>query len=145
MFDNLQVVVNGGGENCKISCGSFLQVKGTIVESKGVRQPLDLVAEHFHVTGPNDNHLFPNNSVKKLRDIVEMRKIPHLRPRSEIFRAVMSARSKAIAIVSDFYAKENYLQTHPPILTDNKCEEGSEAFQVEVSCKCRNLWLSLFY
>lgn len=56
--------------------------------------------------------------------------MPHLRPRIPLNAAILRLRSEAVAILTQFFASRDFVQTHPPIITSSDCEGAGEVFQV---------------
>lgn len=59
-----------------------------------------------------------------------LRTIPHLRPRTTLNTSLLRLRSQAIASLTNFFASQDFTQTHPPILTSSDCEGAGEVFKV---------------
>lgn len=59
-----------------------------------------------------------------------LRYTPHLRSRTPINGTMLRFRSDAVAVLTQFFFKEGYQQTHPPIITSSDCEGAGETFSV---------------
>lgn len=59
-----------------------------------------------------------------------LRTIPHLRTRTPFNSALLRLRSQSIASLTQFFAGEDFVQTHPPIITSSDCEGAGEVFEV---------------
>ncbi len=57
--------------------------------------------------------------------------MPHMRARLPFNSALLRLRSQSIANLVDFFAKRDFVQTHPPIITSSDCEGAGEVFSVE--------------
>ncbi|EKG10651.1 Aspartyl/Asparaginyl-tRNA synthetase class IIb [Macrophomina phaseolina MS6] len=56
--------------------------------------------------------------------------MPHLRTRTPFNSLLLRLRSQVIAHVTAFFAKHDFVQTHPPIITSSDCEGAGEVFSV---------------
>ena len=89
-FNPVQVVYNDSIENfqeiSKINIGAALIVKGTVVLTPESKQPFEIQAKTVTVEGPStgDYPLQP-----KRHSMEFLRTIPHLRPRTNTFQAVL--------------------------------------------------------
>lgn len=59
-----------------------------------------------------------------------LRTLPHLRTRTPFNSLLLRLRSQLIAHVTSFFAKQDFVQTHPPIITSSDCEGAGEVFSV---------------
>ena len=57
-----------------------------------------------------------------------LRTLPHLRQRLPLNSLLLRLRSQTIASFNQFFAQQNFVQTHPPITTSSDCEGAGEAF-----------------
>ncbi|KAG6014864.1 hypothetical protein E4U54_004739 [Claviceps lovelessii] len=64
-----------------------------------------------------------------------LRYISHLRCRTPLNSTMIRLRSDAIALLTNFFFKEKFQQTHPPIITSSDCEGAGEAFTVRTGSK----------
>ena len=64
-----------------------------------------------------------------------LRDVPHLRHRTNLFRAVMRVRSTLSQEIHAFFAKNDYLLAASPIITSNDGEGAGEAFAVDDESK----------
>ena len=64
-----------------------------------------------------------------------LRNISHLRPRTPINSTLLRVRSDASAVLTQFFFREGFQQTHPPIITSSDCEGAGEAFSVKAGGK----------
>ena len=65
---------------------------------------------------------------KKYHTSEFMRTLPHLRPRLPFDSLLLRLRSQTIASFNEFFSQQNFVQTHPPIITSSDCEGAGEAF-----------------
>lgn len=130
-FKNIQVVYDDTlpnfAEITKITTGSSLTVKGELVKSPGDKQPFELKAKEIEIIGLAEQE-FP---LQKKRHTTEyLRTIAHLRPRTNLYRAVFKVRSLIAFAIHKFFTERNFVYVHTPIITGSDCEGAGEMFQV---------------
>lgn len=130
-FKNIQVVYDDTlpnfAEITKITTGSSLTVKGELIKSPGDKQPFELKAENIEIIGLAD----PEFPLQKKRHTTEyLRTIAHLRPRTNLYRAVFKVRSLVAFAIHKFFTERNFVYVHTPIITGSDCEGAGEMFQV---------------
>lgn len=112
-----------------LSTGSSVKVSGKLVKSPKALQNVELVAEKVELLGDCDTTTYPlqkkGHSVEFLRDIV------HLRSRGALGSSVMRTRSTLTTGVMEFFAANDYINVHTPIITSNDCEGAGELFSVD--------------
>ncbi|OAR01314.1 hypothetical protein LLEC1_07283 [Akanthomyces lecanii] len=62
-----------------------------------------------------------------------LRTISHLRSRTPMNSTLLRFRSDATALLTQFFFREQFQQTHPPIITSSDCEGAGEAFMVQAA------------
>jgi len=67
---------------------------------------------------------------KKFHTMEYLRTIPHLRPRTNTFNAVLRVRSKLSFAIHRFFQENGYTYIHTPIITGSDCEGAGEIFRV---------------
>src|SRR4030042_58455 len=91
-INNIQIVADASvfGENLlkDITTGSCIAVTGTLVESQGQGQNVEIKAESIEIYGKADAVSYPLQ--KKGHSMEFLREIAHLRPRTNTFGAVLS-------------------------------------------------------
>ncbi len=130
---NLQIVVDqetkGFAESTKeISTGASLTITGTLKESPGKGQRVELHASELKVLGTADPETFPLQ--KKRHSFEYLREIAHLRPRSNTFSAIARVRNAASAAIHNFFQDRHFLYVHTPIITTSDCEGAGQMFRV---------------
>ncbi|XP_075054720.1 asparaginyl-tRNA synthetase [Mixophyes fleayi] len=131
-LENLQVVAEPSLKNSAISFGSSVEVRGTLVNSVGKMQKVELKAEEIRVIGECDTKDFPFK-IKEHHPPEYMRQFPHLRCRTNAFGSLLRIRSEATAAIHQYFRDNGYVHIHTPIITSNDCEGAGELFQVEAS------------
>ncbi len=130
-FKNLQIVfdekLSNFEEICKYVIASSLEVEGTIVESPGAKQPVELHATNITLVGRSE-HEYPLQ--KKRHSFEFLRTIAHLRPRTNTFLAVFRVRSLLAHAIHEFLQDRGFVYVHTPIITGSDCEGAGEMFRV---------------
>ncbi|MDD2898148.1 MAG: asparagine--tRNA ligase [Desulfuromonadaceae bacterium] len=129
--DGIQVVVEPGlanfSEICRVGTGTALTVEGKLVPSPASGQQFELTACSVVIIG-NSDATYPLQ--KKRHSFEYLRTIGHLRPRTNTFGAVFRLRSRLAQAVHRFFAENNFLYVHTPIITASDCEGAGELFRV---------------
>lgn len=111
----------------KISTGASIKVEGELVESPGGNQTLELKAEKVFLVGTCDQS-YPLQ--KKRHSFEFLRKIAHLRPRTNTTGAAFRIRNALAFATHQFFQKRGFLYVQTPIITGSDCEGGGELFRV---------------
>ena len=131
-FKDLQVVLNRDELSCydtivAQNMGAALIVRGTLVLTPERPQPFELQAKEIEVEGPSA----PDYPLQKKRTTVEfLRTIQHLRPRTNLFRAVFRVRSAAAFAIHEFFQGRGFVYVNTPIITASDAEGAGEMFRV---------------
>ena len=132
-FGNIQIIAEQKLENYEeeirhLFPGSSISVTGTLVQSQGAGQAVEIQAEKIKVFGfcePNDYPL-----QKQRISFERLREIAHLRPRTNTFGAIARIRNELAFATHQFFKDRNFLYVHTPIITASDCEGAGEMFQV---------------
>lgn len=115
----------------KVTIGAALKVEGTLVESQGQGQDVEVQVSKLEVLGeahPDDVKLTilqpKRHSLEKLREQA------HLRVRTNTFGAVMRLRSKLAFAIHEYFQKNGFYYMHTPIITGSDAEGAGEMFRV---------------
>ena len=131
-FKDLQVVMSretlpNYDEIASQNVSAALVVTGVVKLTPKAQQPLELAAASIYVEGASA----PDYPLQKKRATVEfLRTQQHLRPRTNLFRAVFRVRSEAAAAIHGFFHERGFLYVHTPIITASDCEGAGEMFHV---------------
>lgn len=131
-FKNCQVVfdrekVANYDEIAKQNVGACLKVVGKLILTPDNKQPFEINADEIEVLGASS----PDFPLQKKRHTLEfLRTMPHLRPRTNIFRAVFKIRSEAAYAIHNFFNSRGFVYVHTPIITGSDCEGAGAMFQV---------------
>ncbi|MGY5850753.1 asparagine--tRNA ligase [Salegentibacter sp. F14] len=134
-INNLQCVVDFENFNedllKRVSVGASIRVLGTLIESKGSQQRVEIEVKELEVLGdanPEDVKLTilspKRHSLEKLREQA------HLRVRTNTFGAVMRVRSKLSFAVHSYFQQNNFHYVNTPIITGSDAEGAGEMFKV---------------
>ncbi|KAH6896853.1 hypothetical protein B0T10DRAFT_166161 [Thelonectria olida] len=91
----------------------------------------ELQVTQVEVLGPSDPQSYPIQN--KYQTPESLRTISHLRPRTPLNSTLLRFRSDVIALITQFFFRERFQQTHPPIITSSDCEGAGEAFAVKAN------------
>jgi len=130
--DNLQIVLELGkfddGLIRKITTGSSLRITGTLVESPGKGQKVELRAAEVDLLGTCDAEKFPLQPKKHSLEF--LREIAHLRLRTNTFGSVFRVRHALAFAVHEFFHTRGFIYLHTPIITASDAEGAGEMFRV---------------
>lgn len=131
-LENLQCVIDfesfEEGLLKKISTGAALEVSGTLQESQGKGQRVEVQAKEVIVLGEADPETYPIQPKKHSLEF--LRANAHLRVRTNTFSAVMRLRSALSFAVHQYFRKEGFNYVHTPIITGSDAEGAGEMFRV---------------
>lgn len=107
--------------------GSAIEVTGTLIESEGKGQAVELKANKITVLGdcPEDYPLQPKKHSNEF-----LRSIGYLRPRANVFQAVFRVRSVAAMAIHEYFQSHGYVYAHTPLITTADCEGEDQMFKV---------------
>jgi asparaginyl-tRNA synthetase len=130
---NIQVVVtsslpNYADEILRLTAGCSVMVTGTVVESPGKGQNLEVQAKQVQVLGWADPETYPLQ--KKRHSFEYLRTIAHLRSRTNTFGAVARIRNAISFAIHDYLNREGFIYLHTPIITGSNCEGAGDMFTV---------------
>ena len=130
---NLQIVVENtvpGYETSikDVTTGASVAIEGTLKESPGKGQRIELHATSLTVLGVADATTYPLQ--KKGHSMEFLREIAHLRPRTNTFSAVARVRNCISWSIHNFFQTRGFLYLNTPIITTSDCEGAGEMFQV---------------
>ena len=130
-FKSTQVVLEGALPNyndiVNLNIGSSIVVNGTVKVTEGAKQPFEIVANEINISGEST----PDYPLQNKRHSMEfLRDIAHLRPRTNTFLAVFRVRSVIAQAIHEFFAKNEFVYVHTPIITSSDCEGAGEMFRV---------------
>ena len=128
----LQVVVDREGSDesllRRITTGAAVTATGTLVESTGRGQTVELKATAVAVVGECNVETYPLQPKKHSLEF--LREIAHLRPRTNTFGAILRVRHGLAMAIHRFFDERGFFYMHAPIITGSDAEGAGEMFQV---------------
>ncbi|PLW47007.1 hypothetical protein PCANC_03511 [Puccinia coronata f. sp. avenae] len=124
---HLQVVV-GPKESEELETGCAIRVTGNLISSRGDRQSKELKARSVVVIGACSPTEYPLQ--KKTHSPAFLRRIPHLRVRTQQMGALMRIRSTMLREASSFLEAQHFFRSETPVITFNDCEGAGQVFSV---------------
>jgi asparaginyl-tRNA synthetase len=129
---NLQVVVElerFGEDYLKpVTTGACICVNGTLEQSQGQGQKVELRAIEIQIYGTADPATYPLQ--KKGHSLEFLRDFAHLRPRTNTFGAIFRIRHHMAMAIHSFFHERGFFYFHTPIITGSDCEGAGQMFQV---------------
>ena len=111
-----------------VTTGSSIHVEGTLVESMGKAQSVEVQADTLEVYGTADPETYPLQ--KKGHTLEFLREKAHLRPRTATFGAILRVRSALAFAIHKFFNEKGFFYLHTPLITASDCEGAGAMFQV---------------
>ncbi len=132
-MDGLQVIASADlpdytDQMERIGTGASVEIRGTLADSPGKGQRVELQAESIEVFGESDGETYPLQ--KKRHSFEFLRTIGHLRSRTNTLGAVFRVRNACATAIHSFFQQRDFLWMHTPILTASDCEGAGEMFTV---------------
>ncbi|WP_276389469.1 asparagine--tRNA ligase [Eudoraea chungangensis] len=131
-INNIQCVVDFEtlGEDLlkQIATGAALEIQGSLVESQGRGQKVEIQVDDLIVHGKADPETYPIQPKKHSMEF--LREQAHLRIRTNTFSAVMRVRSALAFAIHDYFRKNGFYYFHAPIVTGSDAEGAGEMFRV---------------
>ncbi len=115
----------------KVNIGAAIEVKGTLVESQGQGQTVEIQVSKLTILGEANPEDVKLTILSPKRHSMEtLREQAHLRIRTNTFGAVMRTRSKLAFAVHEYFQKNGFNYMHSPIITGSDAEGAGEMFRV---------------
>ena len=131
-LSNVQCVIdfeNTPEETLKrITTGAALQIKGTLSESKGSGQRVEIQVTEIEILGDSNPEEYPIQPKKHSMEF--LRENAHLRIRTSTFGAVMRVRSALAFAIHQYFTSNGFYYFHAPIITGSDAEGAGEMFSV---------------
>ncbi len=128
---NVQIVVDPTKVDTdklkSITTGACLAVTGTLVESQGKGQAVEIQCKNIEIYGLCGSD-YPMQ--KKGQTFEYMRQHAHLRLRTNTFGAVMRIRHNMAIAIHQYFHQHGYFYFHTPLITASDAEGAGEMFQV---------------
>lgn len=110
-----------------ITTGACLSVEGTLVESQGTGQSVEIQATKIEVLGTCGAD-YPMQ--KKGQSFEYMRQHAHMRLRTNTFGAVFRIRHNMAIAIHKYFHDHGFFYFNTPIITASDCEGAGQMFQV---------------
>ncbi len=110
-----------------ITTGACLAVEGTLVESQGAGQSVEVQATAIEVLGTCGSD-YPMQ--KKGQSFEYMRQHAHMRLRTNTFGAVFRIRHNMAMAIHRYFHEHGFFYFNTPIITASDCEGAGQMFQV---------------
>jgi len=133
-FAPIQVVArptlpNYADEVLHVTTGCAVAVTGTLVESRGAGQAVEIDATAVDIVGwVDDPETYP--VAPKQHSFEYLREVAHLRPRTNTFSAMARLRHCLAMAVHRFFDERGFHWVHTPIITANDAEGAGAMFRV---------------
>lgn len=133
-FHPIQVVAPSSLDNyeqevLKLNSGCSVICSGTLVESSGRGQSVEIQASEVKVIGwVEDPDSYPIQPKKHSFEF--LREVAHLRPRTNTFGAVTRVRNVAAFAIHSYFKERGFCWINTPIITTSDAEGAGEMFRV---------------
>ena len=122
-FENTdEVILN------KINTGASIKVNGTLVESQGKGQSIEIQVEKIEILGECDPELYPIQPKKHSLEF--LRENAHLRARTSTFSSIFRIRSSISFAIHKYFKENGFFYINTPIVTGSDAEGAGEMFKV---------------
>ncbi|MGB5462149.1 MAG: asparagine--tRNA ligase [Aureibaculum sp.] len=112
----------------RITTGASINVTGTLVESQGKGQSVEIMVTNIEILGDSNPDEYPIQPKKHSFEF--LRENAHLRVRTNTFSAVMRVRSTLSFAVHKYFTENGFFNFHAPIITGSDAEGAGEMFRV---------------
>ena len=112
----------------EITTGAALSVTGTLMESAGSGQKIELIAETIELLGAADPDKFPIQSKRHTMEF--LRENAHLRFRTNTFGAIFRIRHAMAFAIHKYFNEKGFNYLHTPIVTASDAEGAGQMFRV---------------
>lgn len=131
-FKDLQVVMDREGldnyeEIAAQNVGTALIITGVVALTPERPQPFELKAKHILIEGACAAD-YPMQKKRATREFLRTQQ--HLRPRTNLFRAIFRVRSVAAFAIHKFFQERGFVYVNTPIITSSDAEGAGEMFKV---------------
>ena len=112
----------------RMTTGAAVSIKGTLVESQGKGQSVEVQVSDIKILGDSNSDEYPIQPKKHSMEF--LRENAHLRVRTNTFSAVMRMRSALSFAVHQYFRDHGFYHVHTPIITGSDAEGAGEMFRV---------------
>jgi asparaginyl-tRNA synthetase len=115
----------------RVTTGAGVAVTGTLVESQGAGQAVEIAVENIEILGDaNPDEVQKTVMQPKKHSMEFLREQAHLRFRTNTFGAVFRIRHAVAYAIHKFFNDEGFYYLHTPIITGSDAEGAGEMFRV---------------
>ncbi|MDO5716492.1 MAG: asparagine--tRNA ligase [Tissierellia bacterium] len=130
-FESVQIVfdqeLSNFDEVKRFNLSAALEVEGTVVVTPEMQQPFEIKATEIILHGDSAED-YPLQKKRHTREY--LRTIAHLRPRTNLFRAVYRVRSVLAFAIHEFFQSRGFVYAHTPLISAFDGEGAGEIFHV---------------
>lgn len=112
----------------RLTTGAAIKAKGTLIESQGKGQSVEIKADEIEIFGDSDPEKYPLQPKKHSLEF--LREIAHLRFRTNTFGCVFRIRHTIAFAIHKFFNDNGFYYLHTPIVTGSDAEGAGEMFKV---------------
>lgn len=112
----------------RITTGAAVSVSGTLQESQGKGQNVEIQVSKIEILGDSDAEKYPMQPKKHSLEF--LRENAHLRVRTNAFSAIMRVRSTLAFAVHQYFQENGFFYVNTPIITGSDAEGAGEMFRV---------------
>lgn len=112
----------------RITTGAAVAVTGTLQESQGKGQNVEIQVSKIEILGDSDAEKYPIQPKKHSLEF--LRENAHLRVRTNAFGAIMRVRSTLSFAVHHYFQEKGFFYVNTPIITGSDAEGAGEMFRV---------------
>ncbi|BCY28015.1 asparagine--tRNA ligase [Flavobacterium okayamense] len=112
----------------RITTGAAVCVSGTLMESQGKGQSVEIQVKKIEILGDSDAEKYPIQPKKHSLEF--LRENAHLRIRTNAFGAIMRVRSTLSFAVHQYFQERGFYYVNTPIITGSDAEGAGEMFKV---------------
>ncbi|MCB0475063.1 MAG: asparagine--tRNA ligase, partial [Flavobacteriaceae bacterium] len=112
----------------RITTGAAVSVTGTLVESQGKGQKVEIQVTAIEILGDSNPEEYPIQPKKHSLEF--LRENAHLRIRTNTFGAVMRVSSALSFAIHKYFTENGFYNFHAPIITGSDAEGAGEMFRV---------------
>lgn len=115
----------------RITTGAAIAVSGSIVESQGAGQAIEIAVNNVEILGDANPEEVQKTVMQPKRHSMEfLREQAHLRFRTNTFGAVFRIRHAVAFAIHKFFNDHGFYYLHTPIVTGSDAEGAGEMFRV---------------
>ena len=112
----------------RITTGAAVAIVGTLVESQGKGQTVEVQVSEIEILGDSNPDEYPIQPKKHSLEF--LRENAHLRTRTNTFSAVMRLRSLLSFAIHKYFNENGFFHMHAPLITGSDAEGAGEMFKV---------------